>query len=85
MANLGYILKETVMTATSGMNDSEFRETITGLFNYAIKGVVPEFNDPLQKAIFLIEKPAIDYNVARWECKRKEMEARNNDPDRKPF
>lgn len=70
MANLGFILKEKVMDATSNMTDKEFRETITGLFQYAVTGKEPEFNSELQKTIFLFEKDAIDYNNSKWAERR---------------
>ena len=66
MANLGYILKESIMDACAEMDDTKFRETITGLFNYATKGEEPQFNDPLQKAVFRMEQPSIDYNNKKW-------------------
>lgn len=70
MANLGYILKESVMDSCKEMSDSEFRETIIGLFNYAVYGEEPNFTMPMQRVIYNMEKPAIDYNNSRWAAKR---------------
>ena len=73
MANLGYILKENVITSCEEMNDKEFRETITGLFRYAAYGEEPDFSTTLQKVVFKMEKPSIDYNNKKWEDKRSEL------------
>jgi hypothetical protein len=71
MANLGYILKESVMTASKTMTDAEFRELITGFFNYAVYGTVPQFENVLSTAIFEMEKPSIDYNNKKWQDREK--------------
>lgn len=73
MANLGYILKQSVIDACSHMSDAEFKETILGLFNYAANGISPNFESPLQKVVFDMEKPSIDYNNKKWESKRKKV------------
>lgn len=70
MANLGYILKESVMDACKEMSDAEFRELITGMFNYAVYGNEPNFSTALQRVIFNMEKPAIDHNNKKWEERR---------------
>lgn len=67
MANLGYILKESVMSASKTMTDKDFRDLITGLFNYSAYGEIPQFDDALANAIFEMEKPAIDYNLKKWQ------------------
>lgn len=64
--NLGFILKKSVMEASSSLTDEEFRELICGLFNYATKGVEPELNSKLAKIIFKMEKPSIDRNNEKW-------------------
>ena len=71
MANLGFILKESVMEATKGLSDADFRNIITLLFYYATDRVtVEEFElddlGPVAKAIFYMEKPSIDYNKKKW-------------------
>ena len=81
MANLGFILKEKVMDATADMTDKDFRETITGLFNYAVNGEYPKFNSDLQKTIFLFEKDAIDYNNLNWAKRREAVKQSRNRKD----
>ena len=71
MANLGYILKESVMTSCEEMSDKDFRETITGLFRYAAYGEEPDFSTALQKVVFMMEKPSIDYNNGKWKERRR--------------
>lgn len=73
MANLGYILKQSVIDACMHMSDKDFKDTILGLFNYAANDVIPNFETPLQKVIFDMEKPSIDRNNEKWETKRKEL------------
>lgn len=73
MANLGYILKQSVIDACMHMSDKDFKDTILGLFNYAANGISPNFDTPLQKVIFDMEKPSIDRNNEKWEIKRKEL------------
>lgn len=85
MANLGYILKQSVVDACSSMTDEEFRRTIIGLFDYATKGKVPSAMTPLQKVVFYMEKPSIDTNNEKWERKRIEFEREANNPDKVPF
>lgn len=77
MANLGYILKESVMTASKTMTDAEFRELITGFFNYAVYGTTPQFENVLSNAIFEMEKPSIDYNNKKWQDRGKAYSASN--------
>lgn len=77
MANLGYILKESVMTSCEEMSDKDFRETITGLFRYAVYGEEPDFSTALQKVVFMMEKPSIDYNNSKWKAKREEWNSVN--------
>ena len=44
MANLGFILKESVMEATKDLSDADFRNIITLLFYYATdRATVEEF------------------------------------------
>ena len=74
MANLGFILKQSVMDACNTMNDAEFREMITALFNYAVKGKTPELTTELQKVVFSMEKPAIEYNNSKWARKNSREE-----------
>lgn len=74
MDNLGYILKRSVVSACEPMNDNEFRETIMGLFNYAVNGENPNFTTPLQNAVFIMEKPSIDRNNMKWAEKRESYE-----------
>ena len=76
MANLGFILKENVMAATAEMNDNEFRETITALFNYAVNGELPDDDklSMLGKIVFSMERPAIDNNLKKWEERRRNYE-----------
>ena len=81
MANLGYILKENVMTSCGEMSDKDFRDTITGLFRYAAYGEEPTFSTTLQKIVFSMEKPSIDYNNKKWEEKRKMFKGRIEDFD----
>lgn len=85
MANLGLILKESVMSACTDMTDKEFRGLITGMFNYAAYGEEPDFSTALQKVVFMMEKPSIDYNNGKWERKRIELERETNNHDRVPF
>ena len=85
MANLGLILKESVMNACTGMTDNEFRGLITGMFNYAAYGEEPDFSTALQRVVFMMEKPSIDYNNGKWERKRIELQKEANNPDRVPF
>ena len=73
MANLGYILKQSVVDACSAMDDKEFRNTILGLFEYATKGIIPCSMTPVQKVVFYMEKPSIDKNNEKWEKKRQEL------------
>jgi hypothetical protein len=73
MANLGYILKQSVMDACNSMDDKQFRETINGLFNFAVNGELPCFKTPLQEAVFIMEKPAIEHNNSKWEKRRREF------------
>lgn len=77
MANLGYILKESVMSSCEGMDDKEFRDTITGLFRYAAYGEEPNFTTELQKVVFKMEKPSIDYNNSKWKAKKQEWNSVN--------
>lgn len=74
MANLGYILKESVMESTEGMTDSEFRETITALFNYAVYGEEVNIKSNLGKIVFKMEKPAIDANNKKWFLRKESFE-----------
>lgn len=85
MANLGLILKESVMNACTDMTDKEFRGLITGMFNYAVYGEEPKFEAPIQRVVFMMEKPSIDYNNGKWERKRIELQKEANNPDRLPF
>lgn len=58
--NLGFVLRRNVMNATRYMNDLEFRQIITALFEYAVEGKVPVFAKPMLSAVFEMEKSAID-------------------------
>ena len=80
MANLGFILKESVMDACREMCDVEFRELITGMFNYAVYGNEPNFSTALQRVIFNMEKPAIDYNNSKWKAKKEKQYVDNGLP-----
>lgn len=75
MANLGYILKQSVMDATANaqLSDLQFRQLITGLFFYATKGEECFFRDAPLDAIFALEKPSIDANNKKWEKRRREF------------
>lgn len=79
MANLGYILKESVMSASKTMTDKEFRDLVTGLFNYSAYGEIPQFDSALANAIFEMEKPAIDYNLKKWQERSTLYDRNNND------
>ena len=78
MANLGYILKESVMAASKTMSDTEFRELITGLFNYGVYGEIPQFEGNLANAIFEMERPSIDYNIKKWHKRAAGHDTNNN-------
>ena len=58
--NLGFVLRKNVMNATRYMNDLEFRQIITALFEYAVEGKVQIFDKPMLSAVFEMEKSAID-------------------------
>ena len=60
MSNLGFVLRENLMNATSYMTDSQFRQIITGLFEYAVEGRIPKYDEPLLNSVFEMEKAAID-------------------------
>ena len=65
------------MSSCEGMSNKEFREMITGLFRYAAYGEEPNFSTPLQKIVFKMEKPSIDYNNKKWETRRMEWHSVN--------
>lgn len=73
MANLGLILKESVMNASAEMTGDEFKGLVTGMFNYAVYGEQPNFETTLQRVIFEMEKPSIDYNNQKWELRKVAM------------
>ena len=75
MANLGLILKESVMNASTDMTGDEFKGLVTGMFKYAVYGEQPNFETALQKVIFEMEKPSIDYNNQKWELKKSAMKS----------
>lgn len=77
MANLGYILKQSVMDASESLSSDDFSKLIKGLFNYAVYGEIPEF-DGILKAIYEMEKPAIDYNNKKWQENSAKYKAMKN-------
>ena len=71
MANLGFILKESVMDAVKDMDDKDFRKTLTALFRYAVYGEEPTDDlSTVGKIVFKMERPSIDYNNKKWNERR---------------
>lgn len=64
--NLGFILKQSLVDASSTLNDSDFRKLVLALFKYATKNEEPELDNPTSNAIYLMEKPSIDKNNEKW-------------------
>ena len=65
-ANLGLLLRPSVMGVLKDLGDAEFRETIMTLYKFSVTGDEPKINSPIVKIIFDMERSFLDYNRKKF-------------------
>ena len=79
MADL-FVFYRSFWDAINEMDDTEQLEMFRALCRYALDGTAPNFDSPIQRAVFAVMKPVIDANVTSRETGK-----RGGRPRKQPF